>query len=88
MLSCDAVRRCKPHPAPYEHALTELDGALAHTVLVAAHGWDVMGADAVGIRTVWVRRLEREWALPGGPPDLVADTLADVPAALSDLSGL
>jgi FMN phosphatase YigB (HAD superfamily) len=32
--------------------------------LVAAHGWDVLGARNTGLQAVWVDRLERRWPFP------------------------
>ena len=75
VLSCDDVRRFKPHRAPYELAL-RVTGEDA--VLVSAHGWDVVGARAAGLDAVWVDRTERVWPFPGPEPrranDLVAAT--------------
>jgi FMN phosphatase YigB (HAD superfamily) len=35
---------------------------------LAAHGWDVAGAQAAGLGAVWVDRGEREWPLPLAEP--------------------
>jgi 2-haloacid dehalogenase len=64
ILSCEDVRAYKPSRAPYEHARAELGDC----VLVAAHGWDVAGARAAGLRAIWVSRGEREWPLAGLEP--------------------
>jgi 2-haloacid dehalogenase len=58
--SVEEVDRYKPHPAVYE--LLPADATL-----VAAHAWDVAGADHAGRRAVWVCRAEQRWTVPGEP---------------------
>jgi 2-haloacid dehalogenase len=67
--SCDEVQAFKPSPAPY--------GLVGEGTLVAAHGWDVVGAQAAGLDAVWVDRLEHEWPFPGDPPKQRAGSLAE-----------
>ena len=71
------VQAYKPHPAPYRRALDELGLAPADVAFVAAHGWDVVGARAVGMKAVWVDRLECLWPLPVPEPDLRAEGLEE-----------
>lgn len=47
--------------------------------LVAAHGWDVLGAMNAGLQAVWVDREEREWPFPVAEPER-ASTLPDAVA--------
>jgi 2-haloacid dehalogenase len=79
VLSCDEVRRFKPHAAPYELARRV---AGDDAVLVAAHGWDVVGARAAGMNAVWVDRNERVWPFPGPEPRRAADLAEAVRLAL------
>jgi 2-haloacid dehalogenase len=84
VVSVDEVGAYKPARAPYEHAVSRLGGRPDETVLVAAHAWDVLGAHAAGLRTVWVRDVELRWPFPDdGPPDRSAPDLSAVPAALA-----
>ena len=83
VLSADAAGAAKPHPAPYRMLLDRLEADPAETWFVAAHGWDVVGADAVGLRTVWISRVEKRWSLPGAPPGHSVPDLRQVPAALA-----
>jgi 2-haloacid dehalogenase len=78
VLSTDEVRACKPDPRPYRMALARAGRKPSEAWMVAAHGWDVLGADAVGMRTVWIDRVEKRWPFPGNPPDCVAADLAQV----------
>jgi 2-haloacid dehalogenase len=65
----------KPHRAVYDRAV-DLAGAPASAVtMIAAHGWDVAGAGAAGLRGLWVSRTERRWPLPGDPPVEAPDLL-------------
>ncbi|MBA2536590.1 MAG: haloacid dehalogenase type II [Actinobacteria bacterium] len=63
-ISVDEVRQYKPAPAPYRHAAARLGVEIADLALVAAHGWDVVGARSAGLDAVWVDRLERRWPFP------------------------
>jgi 2-haloacid dehalogenase len=65
VISCDEVHRFKPHRAPYELALERVGQP---ATMVAAHGWDVVGARAAGLDTLWIDREEREWPFPLDPP--------------------
>lgn len=57
VVSCDLFGVPKPHPRVYESVRARAPGEDGPW-LIAAHTWDVAGAAAAGLRTVWV----------GGPP--------------------
>jgi 2-haloacid dehalogenase len=63
-ISVDEVRKYKPAPEPYLHAVNRLGVEPGDVCLVAAHGWDVLGARNAGLQAVWVDRLERRWPFP------------------------
>ena len=48
VISVDEVEKCKPHPRAYRLALDRLDVEPEDCWMVAAHGWDIYGAAAVG----------------------------------------
>ena len=73
VISCDEVRRVKPHPAPYELALQRVGGG---ATMVAAHGWDIIGARSAGLEAIWVAREEKTWPFP-----------LDAPLSTADLAG-
>ncbi|NBB86799.1 MAG: haloacid dehalogenase type II [Bacteroidetes bacterium] len=56
VLSADAVGQHKPGARPYLHAADTLGIAPADCVMVAAHDWDIHGADAAGLHTVFIAR--------------------------------
>jgi 2-haloacid dehalogenase len=55
-LSVDAVRRWKPAPEPYQHAVRELAVSPEECVLVAVHPWDIDGAKRAGLQAAWLNR--------------------------------
>ena len=73
----DAVRRFKPHPATYEHALEALGERADTTFMVAAHAWDLAGARSAGLRTVWIARD------PGGYPAVLPASEISAPDLLA-----
>ena len=68
VITVDEVEMYKPHREPYLHAARTLELPPAALALVAAHGWDVVGARAAGLTAVWVDRLERHWPFPTDRP--------------------
>lgn len=78
VIGSDEAQRFKPHPGVYQHAADRVQAEPAGIVLVAAHGWDVMGAMRAGLRGAWVARSER-WLVPIVPePDVTGEDLEDV----------
>jgi 2-haloacid dehalogenase len=81
VVSVEEVQAYKPDRRVYEHALWELGAPPGETWLVAAHDWDVIGANAAGLRTVFVER--------GGPqpvtvvPDLTVPSLDELDRLLT-----
>jgi 2-haloacid dehalogenase len=77
IVSAELARRYKPAPEPYLTAARLLDVEPGEVMLVAAHGWDITGARAAGLRTAFLERpLERG-------PLREADKAADHPADVS-----
>jgi 2-haloacid dehalogenase len=78
VIGSDEVKTFKPHRRVYEHAVRRVKAEAAEIALVAAHGWDVMGAMRAGLRGAWVARSER-WLVPVVPePDVRGEDLEDV----------
>jgi 2-haloacid dehalogenase len=66
--TAEDVQAYKPAPEPYLHAVGELGLDAQEATLVAAHGWDVLGALNAKLQAVWVDRGEREWPFPTSAP--------------------
>jgi 2-haloacid dehalogenase len=56
VLSVDAVKVYKPHPAAYQLAVSGLGVEANKIVFVSANGWDVAGAKAFGFQACWLNR--------------------------------
>jgi 2-haloacid dehalogenase len=78
--SADEVRRLKPAPEPYRMVL-EREQTESGT-LVAAHDWDVAGAAAAGLETVFVGREGRRPISAVAPPTHVVPDLSELPGVL------
>jgi len=77
-LSCEAVGKWKPAPEPYVYACSEIGLAPPDTWMVAAHSWDIAGAQAVGMKTAWLSRLEGRFDPFFGAPRVQGRDLKDV----------
>lgn len=85
VFSADEVRRYKPAPEPYRMACGRLGVEASETWLVAAHAWDVAGAEAVGMRTAFVARPGQALPPTGPTPDLSGADLHDVAQQLIEV---
>ena len=80
-LSTQAVRTYKPDPAVYRLAIDCAGRPPDRMLMVAAHAWDLRGAQALGLRTAYLDR-------PGGDPPSPGDHFDLRLADLDDLAGL
>jgi 2-haloacid dehalogenase len=85
-LSVDDVRRWKPVPEPYLHAVATCGVAPAEAAMVACHPWDVHGALRAGLRGAFLARGPGAYPAFFMPPDVTAPTLAGVADGLAVLS--
>lgn len=81
-LSVDAVGRFKPDPEVYRYAAEACRVDLDRMLLVAAHDWDVAGAQGAGAAGCFVRR--QPWGLEQVEPDLEVDDIGGLTAVLED----
>jgi len=80
IFSAEQVGRLKPAPEPYRQVTAAYPGERA--VMVAAHDWDIAGAQAAGLETALLTR-PGVHALPGSPaPTYTASTLPELAALL------
>ncbi|MCS0634120.1 haloacid dehalogenase type II [Streptomyces sp. LP05-1] len=78
-LSAEDARAFKPAKEVYQLALDTAGCPPERLLMVAAHAWDLRGAQAVGMRTAYVQR-------PGGDPPGTADTFDWHTDSLNDLA--
>ncbi len=69
-ISVDEVRRFKPAPEVYLAAALRLDVAVDRVMMVAAHDWDVLGAQSIGMQGAFVARPGTRWGPVDRSPDL------------------
>ncbi|AGP56004.1 haloacid dehalogenase type II [Streptomyces rapamycinicus] len=79
-LSTQAVGTYKPDPAVYQLAIDCAGGSPDRMLMVAAHAWDLRGAQAIGLRTAYLER-------PGGDPPAAGDRFDMHLGSLAELTG-
>ncbi|KAF1987597.1 haloacid dehalogenase, type II [Aulographum hederae CBS 113979] len=86
------VRRFKPDPRVYEHLARKVgkEGRMEEVWLVSGNPFDVVGANACGMKTCWVDRAGNGWAdrlvaLDVGRPTVIVTSLEDVVDAVKSL---
>jgi 2-haloacid dehalogenase len=56
IVSADTIRTFKPDPAVYEHLVKDVQAPREALWVISSNSFDVIGAKACGLRTVWVQR--------------------------------
>jgi 2-haloacid dehalogenase len=84
-LSSETVRAWKPSRAAYLWAAGSCGVAPARMALVAAHSWDVHGAQRAGLTGAWFPRTERVYADVHDVPHVQGASLVEVVDALLQL---
>ncbi len=79
LLSADDAQSYKPHPDVYRLAITNAGCSPDRLLMVAAHAWDLRGAQAMGMRTAYVER-------PVGDPPSAMDSFDLDAKSLDDLA--
>ena len=78
VFSADQVRRYKPARDPYAFAVGRLHTRASDVHLVAAHAWDIAGAAAAGLRTIFVHRAGQTLPPTGPRADIEVADLSDL----------
>ncbi|SDU23512.1 haloacid dehalogenase type II [Jiangella alkaliphila] len=82
LLSAEAAWSYKPDPEVYRLAIRATGCEPERLLMVAAHAWDLRGAQAVGMRTAYVERPVGDPPSPADSFDLLAPSLDDLAALL------
>lgn len=77
-LSAEDAQTYKPAPAVYRLAVTVSARPPERLLMVAAHAWDLRGAQSLGMRTAYVARPVGDPPTPADRFDLYAENLADL----------
>lgn len=78
VLSAEDARSYKPDPAVYRLAVTVSGRPPERLLMVAAHAWDLRGAQSLGLRTAYVARPVGDAPKPSDRFDLHAVDLSDL----------
>jgi 2-haloacid dehalogenase len=81
-LTTESIRAWKPAREAYLWAAGSCAVAPEQLALVAAHSWDVQGAQRAGLTGAWVQRAERVYAEVYEPPHVQGGTLVEAVEAL------
>lgn len=79
VLSAEDTQSYKPHPDVYRLAIANAGRPPERLLMVAAHAWDLRGAQALGMRTAYVER-------PVGDPPRATDSFDLTARNLDDLA--
>ncbi|MCV7197974.1 haloacid dehalogenase, type II [Mycobacterium angelicum] len=82
-LTVDFCRAFKPAPAVYRHVCEVLDVAPGDCMMVAAHVWDLLGAQHVGFSSALITRPGNRPLPVGDQPTLVARDLRELAGKLA-----
>jgi len=86
VISIETLQVWKPKPQVYIKAAQKLGVAPQAACLIAAHAWDLQGAQQAGLKTVWVRRQDALYHRLMGDPQGMANTLEEAVAIALQLS--
>ena len=76
--SVESVKKFKPHPDPYKFVLEQEEVAKENAMLVAAHGWDITGAQRAGLLTGFIGRPGKYLYPNGKAPEISGKNLQDL----------
>lgn len=84
-VSMETVQTFKPDPKGYEHFIQSTSANKENAWLVSGNTFDVIGAAACGMKTIWLRRNRNVVLDPMGyKPTLVLKSLVDLPQEIED----
>jgi 2-haloacid dehalogenase len=82
VVGSDTCAAYKPARAVYDNGLRRIGIDASGACMVAAHGWDLLGAHQAGMRTAWISRGERRRLHTVPEPDVTGDDLLDTAQAI------
>ena len=84
VISVDSVGAYKPDPRVYRMAADRLSLPAEDIGFVSANSWDIAGAAAFGLRSIWINRKGDSPSQIGPPAAMGASSLAELPALVCD----
>jgi 2-haloacid dehalogenase len=84
VISVEDLRTFKPNPSVYDYFLRRSDSCGSDAWLISSNAFDVIGATAAGMRSVWLQRSETQVFDPWGiEPTLKVSSLTEIEARLA-----
>jgi len=80
--SIESIGLYKPHLDVYDWAAKKAEAEPQDCMLIAAHAWDIVGAQRSGMQTAFIARPDQELYPLAPEPDIVGDTLKEVAQSL------
>jgi len=82
--SVDVVGKFKPHQSTYNKVLCDFKLEEGEAMMVAAHGWDIAGAQNAGLKTAFIAREGKNLYPLTGTSDYVAKDLKELSEMLKN----
>lgn len=82
-VSVDEVGTYKPSPSVYRHAAGRIGRPIGEVRLVSSNPFDVIGAEAAGMRAAWIDRSGGVFDFLGPRPEMVGGSLTELASALT-----
>jgi 2-haloacid dehalogenase len=83
LYSVEVVKRFKPHPKTYGYVLSQEEALPGEAMLVAAHAWDIIGAQRLGLQTAFIQRPGKFMYSKSPKPSLVVKNLKELVGRLA-----
>lgn len=80
--SVENVKKYKPHLDSYQYIVNVSEEKKSDCMMVAAHGWDIVGAGRAGLQTTFVRRQGKFPYRLAKDPDLMVESIEELAKAL------
>ncbi len=77
-VSIDEVKVYKPSPKVYRHVADRVGRPIEEVRLISSNPFDIVGAEAAGMRATWVDRSGGLFDTLGSRPEMVVETLTDL----------
>lgn len=73
LYSVESVQKFKPHPETYNYVLEKENIKPENAMLIAAHAWDIAGAQGIGMQTAFIKRSGKFLYPKVDKPDLICE---------------
>lgn len=79
IISCQDIKSFKPNPDVYQHFLDKSGSQAENTWLISSNSFDIIGANAAGWKTAWVKRSKEAQFDPwGDEPTITVNSLSQL----------